>query len=86
MEKLVSREAHNLKIGGSSPSLATKKEIPMTESEIEKIIALGKEFPNNQDLGRKYRSLFRMEEFARSRPNDFDLGAALRKIILEKTK
>jgi len=55
----------------------------MTESQIEivKIIELGKEFPNNQDLGKKFRSLYGKKEIARSLPNDFDLGNELRRIL-----
>jgi len=55
----------------------------MTESETEivKIIELGKEFPNNQDLGKKFRSLYKDKEIARSFPNDFDLGNELRRIL-----
>jgi hypothetical protein len=52
-----------------------------SETEIVKIIELGKEFPNNQDLGKKFRSLYGKKEIARSLPNDFDLGNELRKII-----
>ena len=33
VEKLVSREAHNLKIGGSSPSCATKIQVNLVETE-----------------------------------------------------
>jgi hypothetical protein len=52
-----------------------------SETEITKIIELGKEFPNNQDLGKKFRSLYRDKEIARSFPNDFDLGNELRRIL-----
>ena len=60
----------------------------MNESEIEivKIIELGKEFPNNQDFGKKFRSLYGINEITKSMPNDFDLGNELRKIILKKSK
>jgi len=55
----------------------------MTESDTEilTIIELGKEFPNNQDLGKKFRSLYRDKEIARSFPNDFDLGNELRRML-----
>ena len=55
----------------------------MTESETEivAIIELGKEFPNNQDLGKNFRSLYRDKEIARSFPNDFDLGNELRRML-----
>ena len=55
----------------------------MTESEIEKIIALGKDFPNNQDLGKIVRSKMDVNDFIKSNPNDGDLGAKLRRLILE---
>lgn len=55
----------------------------MTESDTEilTIIELGKEFPNNQDLGKKFRSLYGTKEIARAIPNDFDLGNELRRIL-----
>lgn len=52
-----------------------------SETEIAKIIELGKEFPNNQDLGKRFRSLYRDKKIARSIPNDFDLGNELRKLL-----
>lgn len=82
MEKLVSQWAHNPKIAGSSPACATKNENMLTKSDIEKIIELGKNFPNNQDLGKHARSEIK-DDFFKSKPNDFDLGNALRKIILD---
>ena len=83
MEKLVSQWAHNPKIAGSSPACATKIKNMLTESEAEitKIIELGKEFPNNQDLGNKFRSLYKDKKIAKSIPNDFDLGNELRKLL-----
>ncbi len=59
-----------------------KNENMLTKSDIEKIIDLGKKFPNNQDLGKHARSEIKDDFFA-SKPNDFDLGNALRKIILD---
>ena len=58
----------------------------MNESEIEivKIIELGKEFPNNQDFGKKFRSLYGVNEITKSMPNDFELGNELRKILNQK--
>jgi hypothetical protein len=55
----------------------------MTESETEivKIIELGKEFPNNQDLGKKFRFLYGINEITKSIPNDFELGNELRRIL-----
>ena len=55
----------------------------MTESETEivAIIELGKDFPNNQDLGKKFRSLYGSKEIARAIPNDSDLGSELRRIL-----
>jgi hypothetical protein len=52
-----------------------------SETEIVKIIELGKEFPNNQDLGKKFRSLYRSTKIAKSLPNDSDLGKELRRIL-----
>jgi len=55
----------------------------MTESETEivAIIELGKEFPNNQELGKRFRSLYRDKEIVRSIPNDSDLGRELRRLL-----
>jgi len=58
----------------------------LTKSDIEKVIELGKKFPNNQDLGKNFRSIYRMNDFSLATPNDFDLGNELRKIILKKSK
>ena len=58
----------------------------LTKSDIEKVIELGKNFPNNQDLGKKFRSLYGINEITKSIPNDFELGNELRKIILKKSK
>ena len=55
----------------------------MNETEIVKIIELGKELPNNQDLGKKFRSLYGINEITESIPNDFELGNELRKIIFK---
>lgn len=85
VEKLVSQWAHNPKIAGSSPACATKNENMLTKSDIEKAIELGKKFPNNQDLGKNARSEIK-DDFLKSRPNDFDLGNSLRKIILDISK
>jgi hypothetical protein len=57
-----------------------------TEIEIEKIIELGKSLPNNQDFGKKFRSLYGINEITRSIPNDFELGNELRRIIQKKSK
>ena len=55
----------------------------MTESETEivKIIELGKDFPNNQDLGKRFRSLYGKKKIAKSIPNDSDLGSELRRLL-----
>lgn len=55
----------------------------MTESETEivAIIELGKDFPNNQDFGKKFRSLYGTKEITKSIPNDSDLGSELRRIL-----
>jgi len=58
----------------------------LTKSDIEKVIELGKKFPNNQDLGKNFRTIYSMNEFSLEIPNDFDLGSELRKIILKKSK
>ena len=52
-----------------------------SETEIIKIIELGKDFPNNQDLGKKFRSLYGSKEITRAIPNDSDLGSELRRIL-----
>ena len=52
-----------------------------SETEIVKIIELGKDFPNNQELGKKFRSLYGSKEIARAIPNDSDLGSELRRIL-----
>ena len=83
---MVSQWAHNPKIAGSSPACATKIKNMLTKSDIEKVIELGKKFPNNQDLGKNFRSIYRMNDFSLAMPNDFDLGNELRKIILKKSK
>ena len=44
----------------------------MNETEIVKIIELGKELPNNQDLGKKFRSLYGINEITKYIPNDFE--------------
>jgi len=54
-----------------------------TETEIVKIIELGKIFPNNQDFGKNFRSLYRSKEIVKTTPNDFDLGIKIRSIINE---
>jgi len=53
----------------------------LTKSDIEKVIELGNKFPNNQDLGKNFRSLYRSTKIAKSIPNDFDLGNELRRIL-----
>jgi hypothetical protein len=58
----------------------------LTKSDIEKAVELGKKFPNNQELGKNFRSIYRTNDFVKATPNDFDLGNTLRKIILEKSK
>jgi hypothetical protein len=57
----------------------------LTKSDIEKAIELGKKFPNNHDLGKHARYEIK-DDFFTSKPNDFDLGTALRKIILDISK
>jgi len=58
----------------------------LTKSDIEKVIELGNKFPNNQDLGKKFRSFYGINEITKSIPNDFELGNELRKIISKKSK
>ena len=53
----------------------------LTKSDIEKVIELGNKFPNNQDLGKKFRSFYGINEIAKSTPNDFELGNELRRIL-----
>jgi len=57
----------------------------LTKSDIEKAIELGKQFPNNQDLGENFRSIYYNDEFVLSIPNNFDLGNELRKIISKRS-
>ena len=52
-----------------------------SETEIVKIIELGKTFTNNQDLGKNFRSLYRDKKIVQSTPNDFDLGNELRTLL-----
>jgi hypothetical protein len=58
----------------------------LTKSDIEKVIELGNKFPNNQDLGKKFRSFYGINEITKSISNDFELGNELRKIISKKSK
>jgi len=58
----------------------------LTKSDIEKVIELVNKFPNNQDLGKKFRSFYGINEITKSIPNDFELGNELRKIISKKSK
>lgn len=58
----------------------------LTKSDIEKLIELGRKFPNNQDLGKNFRLLFENNDFSISIPNDFELGNELRKIIYKKIR
>lgn len=51
----------------------------MNEIEIIKVIELGKDFPNNGELGKQFRLLYGGTKLAISKPNDFDLGNMLRK-------
>jgi len=53
---------------------------------VEKIIELGKKFPNDQVLGKKFRLAYGTIRLAKSVPNDFDLGRKIRKAIFEKSK
>ena len=53
-------------------------------TEIEIITELGKQFPNDQTLGREYRKFTlsykgKLDEFCLKYPNDFELGKFLRK-------
>jgi hypothetical protein len=57
------------------------------KNQIEIIAKMAKEFPNDQDLGRKYRKFSivsngKLDEFCLKYPNDFELGKFLRKKIL----
>lgn len=48
---------------------------------IEVLIKLEKEFPNNMELGNNIRSKFMSERFVLDIPNDQDLGKEVRRII-----
>jgi hypothetical protein len=55
-------------------------------TKIEIITELGKQFPNDQTLGREYRKFTlsykgKLDEFCMKYPNDFELGKFLRKKI-----
>ena len=55
-------------------------------NEIEVITNLVKQYGNDQDLGKNYRKFIlslkgNFDEFCMKYPNDFDLGAFLRKKI-----
>jgi hypothetical protein len=55
-------------------------------NEVEIISRLDKQFGNDQDLGKNYRSVILMnfgkfDENCKKYPNDFDLGKNLRKKI-----
>ena len=55
-----------------------------TKEDIEVLKSLTVSNPNDQSLGQSVRSLYRDNEFVSDYPNDFDLGAEIRK--LTKTK
>jgi hypothetical protein len=45
-----------------------------------------KKYPNDEDLGRKVRDLFRTDKFVTKMPNDRELGSEIRKIFLKFEK
>lgn len=51
------------------------------ETEILEIIELTKNIPNNQDLGKRFRSLYGTKKIVKSIPNDSDLGSELRRLL-----
>ena len=71
---------------GSNPHGAAKTKKMLTKEQIEIIAALAKKYPNDMDLGKNVRSLFRENSFVMTYPNDMDLGKELRKILSEKSK
>ena len=56
----------------------------ITSEQLEIISELERKFPNNMDLGKEARILYRDNDFVRSYPNDMDLGKELRSIVLKK--
>ena len=57
-----------------------------TTKNIETLKALVKQFPNDGDLGRQVRNLFRIDEFVLTIPNDRELGAEIRKSVVNFSK
>jgi hypothetical protein len=90
VEQWSARKAHNLEVGGSNPSSATKIILKMVKifdtNDISKIIELDRKFPNDQDFGKSVRTLMRFNDFVLEYPNDQELGRELRKIVLSKSK
>lgn len=56
----------------------------LTSEQLDTITDLERKYPNNMDLGKETRSIYRDNEFVRSYPNDMDLGKELRSIVLKK--
>ena len=53
---------------------------------IETLTSLVKRFPNNGDLGREVRKLFRFDGLVLTLPNDHQLGAEIRKSVVNFSK
>ena len=56
----------------------------ITSEQLDTISVLERKYPNNMDLGKEVRILYRDNDFVRSYPNDMDLGKELRSILLKK--
>jgi hypothetical protein len=56
----------------------------ITAEQVKTVVELAKQLPNDQDLGKKFRSVLGETEIAREFPNDFELGTELRKIFNRK--
>lgn len=55
-------------------------------NEVEIVMDMAKSYPNDQDLGKKYREFClsykgKLDEFTIKYPNDFELGKFLRKKV-----
>lgn len=54
--------------------------------DFDVIKALNKQYPNDGDLGREVRKLYRFDEFVMAIPNDRELGAEIRKSVVNFSK
>jgi hypothetical protein len=56
----------------------------LNQEQLEIGTSLQRQYPNNMDLGKEFRSRFAESDLARRYPNNMDLGAAVRREIFEK--